>query len=240
MRITQIIRLRIIIFLLMLSPFTVSVGIVYAETQYVSDVLVITVREGKGNEYKIIKTFKTGTPLEVIEESGQYLKVKSESGIEGWVLRQYMTRGTPKSDIIAALKVKVDQLNTKNKQYKKENESLRDGLKIAKSDHNKKVNDLTQNISVSKGKTEKTTRELKEITGKYNALFKDSKDVIKLVKERDSLKASYSTLQTETKQLQIDNDKLKQSQMIWWFVAGGCVFFVGWIIGKISRQKRHY
>jgi SH3 domain protein len=240
MRITQIVGLKLIIFSLMFFTFTVPVGIVCAETQYVSDVLVITMREGKGNEYKIIKTFKTGTPLEIIEESGQYLKARSESGIEGWVLKQYVTKQTPKHEIIAGLEKKIDRLNTKIEQYKKDKESLQDELKTAKSEHNKMTRDLTQNVSASKGKAEQTTRELKEITEKYNALFKESKDVINLVKERDSLKASNSSLQTKIDQLRKENDKLERSQMIWWFIAGGGVLLVGWIIGKISRQKRFY
>ena len=240
MRNTQIIRLELIIFLLMLFTFTVSVGVVCAKTQYVTDTLVITMREGKGNEYKIIKTFKTGTPLEIIEESGHYLKARTESGIEGWVLKQYVTGETPKTVIIAGLEKKVDLLNTKVEQYNKDKESLQDELKAAKSDHNKEIRDLKQNVSASKGTAAQTARELKEITGKYNVLFKESKDVVNLVKERDSLKESNSGLQTNTEQLQKENDKLKRIQMIWWFVAGGGVFFIGWIVGKISRQKRFY
>ncbi len=240
MRITQIIRLRLIIFLLMLFSFTVSGGIVCAKTQYVSDQLIITLREGKGNEYKIIKMLKAGTPLEIIEEGERYLKVRTESGSEGWVLKQFVTEETPKAEIIAGLEKKMDRLNTEIEQYKKDKESLQDELKTAKSGHDKNIRDLKQNVSSSKGKAEQTARELKEITEKYNALVKDSKDVIDLVKERDSLKASNSKLQTDTEQLQKENDDLKRSQLIWMFVAGGGVFFVGWIIGKISRQKRFY
>jgi SH3 domain protein len=197
-------------------------------------------REGQGNEYKIIKMLKTGTPLEIIEESEPYLKVRTESGSEGWVLKQYVTEETPKPEIIAGLEKKIDRLNTEIEQYKKDKESLQNELKTTKSDHDKKIRDLKQNVSASKGQAEQTARELKEITEKYYALVKDSKDVIHLVKERDSLKASNSKLQTDTEQLQKDNDDLKRSQMIWWFVAGGSVFFVGWITGKISRQKRFY
>jgi len=240
MRITQIIRLKLIIFLLMLFSFTVSVGIVCAKTQYVSDELVITLREGKGSEYKIIKMLKTGTPLEIIEESEPYLKVRTESGIEGWVLKQYVTGETPKSEIVAGLQKKIDRLNTEIEQYKNDKESLQNELKTTRSDHDKKIRDLKQNVSASKGTAEQTAGELKEITEKYNALVKDSKDVIHLVKERDSLKASNSKLQTDTEQLRKENEVLRRSQMIWWFAAGGGVFFVGWITGKISRQKRFY
>lgn len=240
MRITQIIGLKLSIFLSMLFPFTMSVGIVCAETQYVSDQRIITMRTGQGNEYKIIEMLKTGTPLEIIEESEQYLKVRTKSGSEGWVLKQYITRETPKPEIIAGLEKEIDRLNTKIEQYKKDKESLQDELKTAKSNHNKKIRDLQQNVSSSRGNAEQTSKELKEITEKYDALLSSSKDVVYLMKERDSLKASIGELQTKTEQLQKENDKLTHSQMIWWFVAGGGVFFVGWIIGKISRQKRFY
>jgi SH3 domain protein len=224
----------------MLFPFALSAGIVCAETQYVSDQLIITLREGQGNEYKIIKMLKTGAPLEIIEESELYLKVRTESGKEGWVLRQYVTEETPKPEIISGLEKEIDRLYTKIEQYKKDKESLQDKLNTARSDHNKKIRDLRQNVSASKGKAEQTSRDLKKITEKYNAFLRNSEDVVLLVKERDNIKASNSELQTKTEQLQKENDELKQSQMIWWFVAGGGVFFVGWIVGKISRQKRFY
>ncbi len=238
MRITQFIRLKFIIFSLMLFPFTVPVGIVCAETQYVSDELMITLREGQGNEYKIIKMLKTGTPLEIIEESEQYLKVRIESGSEGWVLKQYVTGVTPKPEIIAGLERELDRLNTKIEQYKKDKESLKDDLKTANSDHNNKTRDLQQDVSASREKAEQTSSDLKKITKKYNALLKDAKDVVLLVKERDNIKASNSELHTKTEHLRKENDELRLSQRIWWFVAGGGVFFVGWIVGKISRQRK--
>jgi SH3 domain protein len=240
MRIVQRIGIKLIVFSFMIFPFTVSVGLVYAEKRYVTDQLVITLREGKGNEYKIIKTLKTGTHLEILEESEQHFKVRTDAGIEGWVLKQYVTKKIPKPEIIAGLENKVEQLSTEVAQYKKDNESLQDELKTAKSDYNSKMKDLQQNVSSSRGKAEQTDRALKEMSEKYNTLFEQSKDVVNLIKEHDSLKASYSSLQTKTEQLREANEELKQSQMIWWFVAGGGVLFVGWIIGKMSRQKRFY
>jgi len=240
MRITQTTGLKLILFLSMLIPFTVSVGIVFAEIKYVSDQRMITFREGQGNQYKIIKMLKTGTPLEIIEESEQYLKVRTESGSEGWVLKQYITGETPKPVIIAGLEKEIDRLTRKIEQYNKDKELLQDELKIANADHNRKIRDLQQKVSSSGEKAEQTSRDLKEITKQYNALLTDSKDVVHLVNERDSLKVSIGELQNRTELLQKENDTLKHSQMIWWFVAGGGVLFVGWIIGKISRQKRFY
>ena len=240
MRIYQIISLKLIIFSLMLVPFTFSIGIVYAETQYVSDQLIITMREGQGKQYKIIRMLKSGTPLEIIEESEEYLKVRIKSGSEGWVLKQFITGETPKPVIIAGLEKEIDRLSAMIETYKKDMESLQNELKTAKSDYNIKIRDLEQNVSSSRGTAEQTSRDLNNITKKYNALMKNSKDVVLLVEERDNLKASNSELQARTEQLNSENNELKKLQRIWWFGAGGGVFFVGWIVGKVSRQKRFY
>lgn len=232
--------MRSIIFMLMLFSFTVPAGIVCAETLYVSDELVITLREGMGSEFKIIKMLKTGAPLEVIEESEPYLKVRTRSGLEGWVLKQYVTEETPKTAIISELEKRIDRLNAKIEQNNEDKKSLQGELKTVRSDHNTKIKDLKQNVSSSRGKTEQTAGELKKITRKYNALVKNSKDVVNIVKERDTLKDSNSTLQTESAKLTKENEELKKMQMIWWFAAGAGVFFVGWIVGKVSRQKKFY
>ena len=224
----------------MLFSLTLSAVIVCAQTQYVSDELVITLREGQGSQYKIIKMLKTGTPLEIIEESDPYLKVRTEKGDEGWVLNQYITEETPKPQVIADLKIKIDRLNTKIEQYEKNKESFQEELNITRSDSDKEIKGLRQNLSDSTRRAEQTVRELKAITRKYNALLEDSKDVVQLVEERDSLKESNHSLKARTEQLQEENDKLNRMEMIWWFVAGGGVLFVGWIIGKVSRQKRFY
>lgn len=240
MRIIRITSLKLIIFSLMLFPFILPAGIVYAETQYVSDQLVITLREGQGSEYKIIKMLKTGTPLEIIEESEQYLKVRIESGSEGWVLKQYVAKEIPKTIIIAGLEKEIDLLNSRIEQYKEDKKSHQDELNTTKSDYNENISNLQHKVSTISANAERTSKDLKEITKKYDALLKHSKDVVQLVQERDNIKASNKDLLSRTERLQRENDELRHSQMIWWFAAGGGVFFVGWIVGKISRQKKFY
>ncbi|MGD8576293.1 MAG: TIGR04211 family SH3 domain-containing protein, partial [Thiohalophilus sp.] len=62
-----------------------------AQYQYVSDQLIITLRNGKGNTYQILKTLPTGTRLEVLETTDEgYTRVRTSDGTEGWVRTQYM------------------------------------------------------------------------------------------------------------------------------------------------------
>src|SRR4030042_680111 len=112
--------------------FVFSAMIADAKTQYVSDELVIHLREGKGNEYKIIKMLRNGTPLNILEEAEQYLKVRTGEGLEGWVLKQYITSETPKTAIIAGLENERDRLNSSLGQCSGDKVSLQNELKTAK------------------------------------------------------------------------------------------------------------
>ena len=76
------------------------------------------------------------------------------------------------------------------------------------------------------------------ITEKYNTLVAQSENVVKIARERDQLLQKNKKLTASVKELQKKNEKFADSKMIKWFLAGGGVFFFGWLIGKISRKKR--
>ncbi|MDX2479934.1 MAG: TIGR04211 family SH3 domain-containing protein, partial [Desulfuromusa sp.] len=76
----------------------------YAETRYISDQLLVTVRSGKGNEYKILETLPTSTPVTILEEDKPYVKVLTPKGTEGYILNHYVSKALPKS-------VQIRQLN---------------------------------------------------------------------------------------------------------------------------------
>ncbi len=58
----------------------------YAQTVYVIDEFEVTMRTGPSIENKIIAMLPTGTKLQVIEEEGDWVLVRSPTGREGWVL----------------------------------------------------------------------------------------------------------------------------------------------------------
>ena len=103
--------------LLLFLPILLSVqlGIGRADRRYVSDRLIITLRETPNTNGRVLRTLKTDTPVEVLEESGRYLRIRTEAGEEGWVDKQYITPETPKPIIMARLHDEMNRLQEKIK-----------------------------------------------------------------------------------------------------------------------------
>ncbi len=216
-------------------------AIVHAETLYVTDQLVITVRRGASNQHAIIKTVTTGTPLEVLEhvEEDKYVKVRLTSGEEGYVLAQYLTSDTPKTQIVSRLEKEVGKLRNMLKEVENERNQLAEDLKSVKDETSSKSEELNSYASELETELSETRQELQTLNVTYATLLDKSKKVLEVTSERDRLLESNKQLTSAVQLLSEEKSRLMRSGMIKWFLAGGGVFFFGWLIGKISRKKKH-
>jgi SH3 domain protein len=233
-------KLKLILFIVPLILLSVSVRATYADRRYVSDMIIITLRTGQGQEYKVIKTLKTDTPVEVLEESESYLRVRTEEGEEGWVAKQYITSEVPKFIIIEGLKEETNKLNARVEELEKDQASLLDQFEVAKQSHVAKVKELERNVSNSREEASRLNVELAQITKKHKTLLDQSKNVVDLISEQKKLKSNKISLSTKVEYLQQENADLRSTRRLQWFLAGGGVFFIGWIAGKVSRKKKLY
>ena len=85
---------------------------VWADTRYVSDQLVISMREGRLPEDPAVAFIVAGTPVEVIEEAEEHLLVRIVNGQEGWVRSKFILAQRPKSMIITELEAKIEELES--------------------------------------------------------------------------------------------------------------------------------
>lgn len=227
----------IFISLLLLSIIILS-SAVMAETRYVSDQLVITLRQGKSSKHKILRTLKTGTPLEVLEEGKSYLKVRTSDGLEGYVLRQYIGTNPPKHQLIKRLEGENKGLQQKIARLDKANNDLKAQIGAMQESHARELLELTGRSSLVDEALQQIQQEQEITAEKYSTLLAQSENVIAIAEERDQLLMDRSKLTSEVTSLRNQNEKLSDNRMIKWFLAGGSVFLLGWIIGKISRKKR--
>lgn len=204
-----------------------SVQVVYAEMRYVSDQLVITLREGMGNQFKVIKTLPTDTHLEVLSEHGNYLYVQLEGGVKGYVLKQYISAKKPKTMLIAQL---TAELETVNKQLA---ESLQvvGGSKAELQTVQAHSAELTAALKLSEEQLETAQAELLDLQVK-------SENVVLIDEERQRLKIDLDDARKELSLLRQENHSMLNEAMIKWFLAGGGVMFLGWIAGKFSRKRK--
>ena len=209
-----------------------------ADTRYVVDQLVITLRQGESTEYKILKTLKSDTPVEVLAEGETYLKVRTDDGTEGFVLSQYITREPPKSLRIKELENVNRDLQERLNTLEKAKNTLQNQLEEVQGKYVRESSELTQKSTSLEQDIAQARENEQAMTEKYNTLASESENVIATVTERDVLRQENARLQTEVSELQENNKKFSDTRMIKWFLAGGGVFLFGWLIGKISRKKR--
>jgi len=233
-------KLKLILLFVLFILLSVSVRVTHADRKYVSDMLLITLRAGEGREYRVIKTLKTDTPVEVLEESEDYLRVRTDEGEEGWVAKQYITSEVPKSVIIEGLKKEASRLNARIEELEKDQASLSEQFEVATQRHAAKVEELEKNASNSKEEASRLNIKLAQITEKHNTLIDQSKNVVDLISEQKRLRAKNVKLNTSVEHLQKENTDLRNTRRLRWFLAGGGVFFIGWIAGTVLRKKKYY
>lgn len=222
--------MRKVILILILGLYVLPTGLATAATQYVSDELIITMRRGEGDQFKILKMLKAGTPLEILQEGTEgYLFVRTEDGTEGWVKKQFITSETPKPIVIARLE--------------KERERLREQVNRLEARQTELTTELE---NARKGRSEVDAgfadlqKELDKVKAAYADLQAKAANVVELAAERDRLDAINSKLSGEVEQLRQENENMLYTGAVKWFVAGGGVFLVGMILGKLSRKKKGF
>jgi SH3 domain protein len=211
-------NLLVFIFLSACILFSASVN---AESMYVTDKMKITFRTGPGNDRKIISLLDSGQEVEVVEPQGDWARVMLPDGKEGWVLARYLSDKTPCRIEIESLRRDFQEL--KMQTAKLDNENSR--LKI----------DREQLTTALK----KTELDLKNTKKNYAKLIKESAHFLELKATHEKTVASLSRQTKRVAELDETLSKYLKNQTIKWFLAGGGVLILGFIIGFISkRQKR--
>ena len=134
--------------------------------------------------------------------------------------KRYLSASPPLKDVVASLQAQRDQLK-------------------------KKTAEVSEQLDEASGARNQYEQELKacildrdQIRKTYNSLKEDAADVIyvkqalsETAEELQEIKHKYNIAEQENEHLR-DNSRIK------WFLAGGGILIVGWIIGFITTRGR--
>lgn len=194
----------------------------YAETAYVSDVLYITLRTGQGDSFRIIKTLKSSTKLELLEKSEdeKYALVKTEDGEEGWVQFRFLINEPTSEILLNSAQASVERLKNENAQLKEKYEKARNELRDTESERKRLESKST--------KLEKETEQMEKVAAKP----------IQLDRENKELRTRNAEMGQEIQELKQKVDNLSGSSNRDWFLTGAGVVLIGVLIGLIVPRLR--
>ncbi|RLC05049.1 MAG: TIGR04211 family SH3 domain-containing protein [Deltaproteobacteria bacterium] len=219
---------------LFLSP-----QLTFAKTGYVSDMLLLTFRQGPGNSYAVTKTLQSNTPVSILEEKNGFYKVELQSREIGWVDKKFIIFELPKTFVINQLKKENELLENKMLQLDTSTQTFKDKISTRENESSQKIQSLEASLKAAMDEKVSMGNSLSETQGKYNTLIKQSKSIQKIVKENKTFKEANSTLSKELEITKAKNKDLLKTGMIKWFLSGVGVLLLGWIIGQtVSSKKR--
>lgn len=219
----------------------------FAETGYVSDMLILSMREGPGREFNVIATLRSNMAVEILEKQPPFLKVETESGDQGWVEAQYITLETPKSILAEQLARKVASLE-KELELALEPQDVQDDIIDADggADEGEQLalkNEL-EIIRSEKQALMDETASLKEALAQLKAQYSETPQAeadAERVRENQALKEEIQALKAGSGNKTHDPGDVLKVGMIKWFLSGAGVLIAGWLLGKSmtgSRRKK--
>lgn len=192
------------------------------QTLYVDDELTITMRGGKGTQYQIIRTLKSGTRLEILETDAEagYALARTANGAEGWVLTRYLSPTPIARDRLAAAEKKINGLE-------QEVAKLTGQLQQARESRNS-LDQTSSQLTEENQSLRQELEHIREISSNAMALDQNNRE----------LREKMIHLETELQTMEQQNAVLKDRSARDWFIAGTGVTILGMTLGLILPRIR--
>lgn len=194
-----------------------------AKTLYIHDNLRVDMRTGPSVEYRIIDFLRSGTKMEVLKESDDWIQIRT-NGKEGWIQSQYTSEEPIARDQLAVAQREIQNLKQENSSLKSRLSETQSELGGLKSDHSKMTNS-TETLQQELDRIQKVSRNAIATEAAYR----------QLQEEAELLKVDIEKLTVEN--IRLSEDNLKEG--IQW--GAGAVLLgviLAWLISKSSAKKR--
>jgi len=195
----------------------------YAQgTEYITDVFEVTMRSGTSTSNSIVRMLGSGEAVTVLEEDlvSKYKLVETSDGKQGYVLSRFLMEKPAAKQTLQQLEVNFEQQRQRLQTQTTEVAELKQMLDQEKSD-----NDALQSTL--------QTTEL-ELTQIRTA----AQDTLNILEQNKQLQTVVKQLTQEKAQLDETNAELSDSSQLDWFVRGGVVSLIAFVIGIVVTRIR--
>lgn len=208
-----------ILYTLLVTMFFLSTA-ARAEDWYVKPSAEVPIRSGQGTEFKILSVVPDGLMVEIVEESDPWVKVRTPGGTEGWMLKRYLSNDPPLSEM-------VDSLQSDNEK-----------LAQLEEETSRKYDELLTAYTQMEQEYNACLADRDDLRNKYQALRNDTADVIKIKQNLSQATEEVEQIRQKMAEVEEQNRKLEKNMAIRWFMAGGLVLVLGWLIGLVTGRSR--
>ncbi|QKT04424.1 TIGR04211 family SH3 domain-containing protein [Ectothiorhodospiraceae bacterium 2226] len=190
--------------------------------QYVSDELTIHLRAGQSTQFRILRMLPSGTQLTVLEagDSGEYVRVRTRDGLEGWVLTQYLVDQPVARDRLARAERRLAELQESHQRLQATHREV-----SGERDELRRERDA---LLSAKNKLDGEFTRLQEVAARPAQLEQDNRELMQravlLEKDLDMVRQEKSLL-----------DRRVQQE---WFLIGAGVLFGGMVLGLLLPRLR--
>ncbi|HKJ51965.1 MAG TPA: TIGR04211 family SH3 domain-containing protein [Gammaproteobacteria bacterium] len=215
-------RFKKTVFLCLLLGGCLCTRALAAEVMYVTDVFEVTMRSGTSTSNSIVRMLKSGEPVTVIEQDlvSKYSLVQTDDGKQGYVITRFLMDQPSARDRLAELESRFQEQSQRVESQQSKIAELSQSLEQEKSDNQT----LASTLRASE----------KELTDVRSA----AEDTLNIVEQNKRLQSVVDELRQEKTALVEANSQLGDTTRQDWFVRGGAVSLIAFLIGIIVTRIR--
>ena len=210
-----------IVLLALVYVFATS-PLIAAETRYVTDQFEVMMRTGTSTSNKIIRVLPSGEAVTVLEEdlTSDYSLVETSDGKTGYVLTRQLMKIPSARQRLAQLEERFAQQKARLDEQSSEISELKKLLNQEESDNSA----LTATLRASE-------RELSEVRAA-------AQETLSILEQNKRLQTVVDQLRQEKTELSDNVAELTDSTRLDWFLKGGAVSLIAFIIGILVTRIR--
>ncbi len=179
-------------------------------------------RSGTSTANSIVRMLSSGEPVTVLEEdlASQYSLVETEDNKKGYVLTRFLMEIPAARQSLQEMKISYEEQRTRLQSQ------------------NGEITDLNQSLTQEKNDNQALKATLRASEQELAEVRDAAQDTLNILEQNKRLQTVVDLLREEKAQLTEVNAELSDSTKLDWFVRGGAVSLIAFVVGILVTRIR--